>query len=89
MPPALPRIPAGEAPPPETIVLPSWLTPAFARKWLKAGGLATSPRGGQKFSQAERYQAISHRRDWDPARGWALVWREPYTKEGDNARTST
>jgi len=75
----LARIPRDTLAPPHTLVLPSWLTPAFARQWLEAGGLAERPRGGQAFSQAERYAAIADGQDWDPRRAYRLAWREEYT----------
>ena len=75
----LPRIPRDATAPPRTIVLPSWLTPGYARRWLKRSkALGVRPKAGQAFSQAERYKAIAERRDWDPRRGYKLVWQEPY-----------
>jgi len=65
--------------PPRTIVLPAWLTPAFAARWLKAGDLAEHPRGGQSYSQLERYRAIAAGVDWSPRRRCQLTWQEPYT----------
>ena len=82
----LPTIPRDAPAPPRTILLPHWLTPAFARAWLKRSakdqdrpGLAARPRAGQHYSQAERYTAIALRRDWNEHRDYDLAWREPYT----------
>jgi len=60
----------------QTITLPHWLTPAFARTWLKQLD-AASP--GRKRDQIERYRAIARGADWNEHRGYALAWREPYT----------
>jgi len=84
---ALPRIPRDAPVPPRTIVLPAWLTPGYARRWLKRqeglkdgqrAVLATRPKAGQYYSQMERYAAIAEQRDWNADRGYRLVWRESY-----------
>jgi len=60
----------------QTIVLPHWLTPAFARTWLKTLD-AASP--GRQRDQIERYRAIARGEDWNERRDYRLSWREPYT----------
>jgi hypothetical protein len=78
----LTRVPRGTLSGDGRIVLPSWLTPAFAKQKLRRGGLANKPRRGEKFSQVVRYRAIVQRRDWDAERDWALVWQEPRKETG-------
>ena len=55
-------------PPPRTLILPSWLTPDFARRAIEEGRV----RGVQK----KRYEAIAEGRDWNTERGYRLTWEQ-------------
>lgn len=59
------------------ILLSKWLTPDFAKKYLKRhekrSVLANHCING--YSQVDRYRAIAAGRDWDNSRNAKLEWR--------------
>jgi len=72
------RVPRGTHSDATRLVLPSWLTPAFARRWLaQESALSDRPHHGDRYSQADRYAAIAREQDWT-GQGRRLVWLEPY-----------
>jgi hypothetical protein len=84
MPRPLQRVPRGTQSGAGRLVLPAWLTPAFAKRKLRSGKLAKRPQRGEAYSQADRYRAISEGQDWDRSRDWTLVWQEP-RQSGNNS----
>lgn len=74
----LPRVPRGTHSDAARLVLPSWLTPAFARQWLaREGALGGHPHKDERHSQVDRYAAVARETDWT-GQGRHLVWMEPY-----------
>jgi len=64
---------------PNTITLPAWLTPAFARSWLKRDANAANGQRRLSPDQRFRYAAIADGQDWNARRQYRLAWAAPYT----------